>query len=109
MRMLLLAALTPVLIPVYYHGPGRFGSQWVTGVSIYNGSSQTIAGNGAEFVVSCPIPEGCFFDTLQPGTSAAIFAPQSERGLLLYLPDDEADEVALQALFASGRTKIDEL
>jgi hypothetical protein len=113
-RLLLLMALafgaaaqttTPVLIPVFYNGPGAFGSQWFTSVAVNNFSSQTIEGRGLTFTDrSCPIPEGCGREDLGPGNFGNVgdaFHPDQQwpAGFLLYLPANEADAVELDARF----------
>jgi hypothetical protein len=113
-RLLLLLALafgataqttTPVLIPVFYNGPGAFGSQWFTSVAVNNFSSQTIEGRGLTFTDrSCAIPEGCGREELGPGDFGHVgdmFHPDQQwpAGFLLYLPANEADAVELDGRF----------
>jgi hypothetical protein len=47
----------PVLIPVFYAGPGAFGSQWNTQLTILNNSDTALT--SVPYIYQCPIPEGC--------------------------------------------------
>lgn len=93
---------TPVLIPTFYNGPGQFGSQWRTDVFLVNGMQQNIEGRGVEFLVPCPIPEGCPSNQIAVKQRGVVSGPQSDRGLLLHLPADEAERVELAAHFGEG-------
>lgn len=90
---------TPILIPVLYQGGGQAGSDWYSFAYVNNFTSQTIDGHGVEFLVSCPIPEGCFFGELRSGDTGAVAGPQSASGLLLHVPADEADKFEIQGVF----------
>ena len=52
-----LQATTPVLIPVFFAGPGAFGSFWNTQLTILNNSVKPLT--SIPYVYECPIPEGC--------------------------------------------------
>ena len=98
---------TPVLIPVYYNGPGAFGSQWYTQVSINNFTSQVVEGRGVTFVSrACPIPEGCARTRLAAGDFGTVGGqnmfdpgPNWGTGFLLYIPSNEALDFELDARF----------
>ena len=47
----------PVLIPVFYAGPGAFGSQWNTQLTVLNNSDAPLT--SIPYIYQCPIPEGC--------------------------------------------------
>ena len=47
----------PVLIPVFYGGPGAFGSQWNTQLTVLNNSDAPVT--SIPYFYFCPIPEGC--------------------------------------------------
>lgn len=97
-----LAQTTPILVPVFYNGPGAYGSQWFTWVWINNFTTQTIEGRGLDLIVRCPIPEGCFADDFRPGDVGSVVGPQSQSGFLLYLPADQTGGVELDARFGEG-------
>ena len=50
-------ATTPVLIPVFFAGPGAFGSFWNTQLTILNNSVKPLT--SIPYIYECPIPEGC--------------------------------------------------
>lgn len=50
-------ANTPVLIPVFFAGPGAFGSSWNTQLTVLNNSDKPLT--SIPYVFECPIPEGC--------------------------------------------------
>jgi hypothetical protein len=50
-------ANTPVLIPVFFAGPGAFGSSWNTQLTILNNSDKPLT--SIPYIYDCPIPEGC--------------------------------------------------
>lgn len=53
------AQTTPVLIPVFYNGPGQRGSQWFTAVNYTYLGSEAIQGRGVRVLDrTCPIPGG---------------------------------------------------
>jgi hypothetical protein len=93
------AQTTPVLVPVFYNGPGSFGSEWFTSVSVNNFTGQRIEGHGLEFVVICPIPEGCEREDLHPDAVGRVAGPQLPSGFLLHIPAGETDRVELDARF----------
>lgn len=94
-----LAQTTPVLVPVFYNGPGAYGSEWFTTVAVNNFSSQTIEGHGLETLVRCPIPEGCERTRFIAGDVGYVTGPQSSSGFLLYLPAAETRKVELDVRF----------
>jgi len=85
-----------VLIPIAYHGHGRFGSYWATGITAWNTGDRPLSVAGVKFIVSssCGIPEGCLVDELPVGETGDVVTAnwnyiQAPHGLLLSLPDDE--------------------
>ena len=48
---------TLVLVPVFFAGPGAFGSFWNTQLTILNNSDKPLT--SIPYIYSCPIPEGC--------------------------------------------------
>jgi hypothetical protein len=95
-------ATTPILVPLFYNGPGAYGSTWWTGVRIDNHMSVPFSSPGAVFSVMCPIPEGCESETIQPADGGFLIRPQTASGLLLYAPANEAHLVAFSARFGEG-------
>jgi hypothetical protein len=93
------AQTTPVLVPVFYNGPGAFGSQWFTSVNLNNFTTQTVEGHGLELIVQCPIPEGCFADDLRPGDVGSVSGPMLATGFLLHIPAAETDRFEIDARF----------
>jgi len=96
-----LAAVTPVLVPTFYEGPGAFGSQWRTTVVVNNLSDSQLSGNGVMFRTVCSIPEGCSTPQVEPGQFGSIESPQAPNGILLYPTAEQAEKVAFSAHFAS--------
>lgn len=105
----LLAQTTPVLIPTYYNGPGQFGSQWFTHVRVVNGTNADLDGHGLTFNVQCPIPEGCERPSVPARQYGDLVGPQSDRGLLLHLPIDSAEQFEFDAHFGEGDRRSYEL
>jgi hypothetical protein len=98
------AQTTRVLVPVFYNGPGGFGSQWFTTVNLNNFTSQTVAGHGLTFMArSCQIPEGCPRSELAPGEYGSVgsqFTPANfPAGFFLYLPSAETNAFEIDARF----------
>src|SRR5204862_7885764 len=82
---------TLVLIPVFYNGPGAFGTEWHTGIVINNHSQDSLSSPGVTFAIICPIPEGCTSDRVPSGQFGSIIEPSAPNGLLLTLPGDGRD------------------
>jgi hypothetical protein len=94
------AQTTPVLIPVFYNGPGQFGSQWFTAVNVNNLTSQRIEGHGLRFQDrSCPIPEGCEVGFLDPRGWGSVTSGNLAGGFFLHLPAAEESKFELDARF----------
>ena len=94
------AQTTPVLIPVFYNGPGQFGSEWFTAVNISNFTSQTVQGHGLRFIDrACPIPEGCETGDIAPNAFGSIAGPATASGFLLHIPAAQASQFELDARF----------
>ena len=95
-----LAQTTPVLVPVFYNGPGQHGSDWFTAVNIGNFTTQTVQGRGLRFIDrTCPIPEGCERGDIEPNDFGSIAGPNLQSGFLLHVPAAEADKFELDARF----------
>lgn len=94
-----------VLIPVFYQGPGAFGTFWVTIVVINNHSSQPVRAPGVTFGILCPIPEGCMSSDVPPFSFGALAKPESASGLIVYIPAGEADRVIFSAQL-SARPRV---
>jgi len=80
-----------VLIPIFYGGPGAFGSLWRTRLAIFNNSDQPL--KGITFNSLCPIPEGCLAP-IPPKSSLTLIASDGFRyinGFLLYPGIDQPD------------------
>src|SRR5688572_10447681 len=86
-----------VLIPVFYQGPGAFGTTWVTEVVIHTHSSQPVRAPGVTFGTQCPIPEGCFISDVPAFSIGTPAGPVSASGLILYIAAAEADRVIFSA------------
>jgi hypothetical protein len=101
-------AVSPVLIPTMYNGPGAFGTHWATAVMVNNYASAPFSSPGVLFTVLCTIPEGCLSDTLLPGGVGGIGGPYPPpaNGLLLYLPDPETDTAFMARIAASPRSPL---
>ena len=106
--MLFVSALlaTKILIPVYFNAAG--GAAWNTFLVINNRMSKPFSTPGLSFLVICPIPEGCFSDSVPPGqfgapfpTSAAGAVTTSPAGLLLQAPEDEADRLTFRLMISA--------
>lgn len=108
MRFLLIACFafstfaqtTPVLVPVFYNGPGQRGSEWFTAVNYTYTGSKTIEGHGLRFLDRrCPIPEGCESSEIAPGTFGTVAGPEVASGFLLHVPLSQVELFALDARF----------
>ena len=96
------AETSTILIPTLYIGPGAHGSFWWSGASVNNYSELPFASPGVEFIVQCPIPEGCFSSDVPPGEFGLITGPRPAGGLLLHAPSEVAENLAFQARFGQG-------
>jgi hypothetical protein len=88
-----------ILVPTLYVGPGALGSRWYSNVVVNNHSAVPFSSPGVQFLVHCPIPEGCFSAEVAPGAYGHIVAPRPAEGLLLTAPDGIAEDLAFQARF----------
>ena len=93
-----------ILIPVFLgeRNPGGFGFPphvygWITSAFVANESTEPVEGHGVRFSLHCDIPEGCAYSSIPPGMIGEIFAPVSEAGLVLEIPDPERVSVAAWA------------
>jgi hypothetical protein len=102
----LLLAASPVLIPTLYNGPGAFGTRWSTAVVLNNHTTAEFRSPGVTFGVLCPIPEGCLSDVVPAGAFGGIASPNAANGLLLDLPDEQADIAFMARLAASPRNAL---
>jgi hypothetical protein len=94
------AQTTPVLVPVFYNGPGQFGSEWFTAVNISNFTTQRVEGHGLRFIDrTCAIPEGCERTTIEPGAFGSVAGPDLQSGFLLHIPAAQASQFELDARF----------
>ena len=94
------AQTTPVLIPVFYNGPGQYGSEWFTAVNISNFTTQTVQGHGLRFIDrTCPIPEGCETGNIAPNAFGSVAGPATASGFLLHIPAAQASQFELDARF----------
>lgn len=100
------AETSTILIPTLYIGPGSHGSFWWSGASVNNYSELPFASPGVEFIVQCPIPEGCFSSEVPPGEFGLIIAPRPAGGLLLHAPSEVAGDLAFQARFGQGENVL---
>ena len=94
------AADQKILIPVYYNGPGA-GTLWRTALVIENKMSQGFRSPGTTFATQCPIPEGCFVDTIPAGQLGFLVLTTAPGGLLLMAPADEADKLVMRLEIAA--------
>ncbi|HYO76900.1 MAG TPA: hypothetical protein VE010_10595, partial [Thermoanaerobaculia bacterium] len=92
---------SPILVPIFYNGPGVNGAEWFTSVQITNRGSQHLDGRGITFLrrSGCPIPEGCSLGHARRGETSEIEEPQSLEGLLLHPSAADADLIDVQAQF----------
>lgn len=88
------------LIPVFYNGPGQYGSEWFTAVNIYNRTTKSVPGNGLRFLDrSCAALEGCESASIEPGAWGGVAGPNVQGGFLLNVPDGEEALFELDARF----------
>lgn len=109
LRLLLVALLAlptvaddTILIPIFYNGPGGFGTQWRTTVLVRNRMATPLAVPGIDWLVTCPIPEGCARDVVDPGEHGTLIAPPSREGLVLHVDADDTERLAFRAFFAAA-------
>jgi hypothetical protein len=98
-------AVTTILVPTLYNGPGAFGTQWWSMVAVDNQSSRPFSSPGVSFTVlgpPCGIPEGCTTSEIAPGRSGVVASPLPATGLLLYSTADLAHDLAFRGRFGSG-------
>lgn len=96
------SAVTTILVPTLYNGPGAFGSQWWSRLVVNNHSPLAFSSPAVSFLVVCPIPEGCVRAEVAPGDFGAVESPNPATGLLLYSTVDLARDLAFSARFGSG-------
>jgi hypothetical protein len=94
---------TTILIPTLYLGPGAHGSNWWSGLVVNNYSSVPFSSPGVEFILQCPIPEGCFSAEVPPGELGVHMAPRPANGLLLHTTHEIARNLVFQARFGQGQ------
>jgi hypothetical protein len=85
---------TPVLVPVFFGGPGALGSMWVTQLTIVNNSDQSIL--EIPYRWPCAIPEGCDGPLPAHASVAARTIPGTRynTGFFLYPSEARAKQVA---------------
>jgi hypothetical protein len=94
------AQTTPILIPVFYNGPGQRGSDWFTSVTYVYSGTTAIPGHGLRVIDrTCPIPEGCERFDIAPNSFGAVAGPESVSGFLLHVPLSEVDRFVFDARF----------
>ncbi|HEY0159984.1 MAG TPA: hypothetical protein VGF28_22045 [Thermoanaerobaculia bacterium] len=98
------AQTSPILIPIFYNGPGAAGSEWLTRVQVTNRGSVHLEGHGVEFLrrSGCPIPEGCPIGHARRFELSDIEGPESLGGLLLHPLAADADLVEVQGQFGEA-------
>lgn len=96
-------AVSVVLIPTLYIGPGAFGSRWSTLLVLNNHMDVAFASPGVTFVTLCGLPEGCVSETVPPGSFGSVEGPRPINGLLLYLPAEDAAIIFMARLAALPR------
>lgn len=98
--------VSTILVPTLYNGPGAFGSTWWSSVVVNNHSPLPFSSPGVEFIIQCPIPEGCFSEEVPAGEFGGLIAPRPAGGLLLYAPAEVAENLAFQARFGQGNSAV---
>jgi hypothetical protein len=97
----------PVLIPVFFSGPGAFGSHWNTILTVANNSDLTLS--SIPYVYECGIPQGCF-NQMQPHVSRVWNASFTSyvTGFLINMPQDDVARVAFSLrVFDDHQAAID--
>jgi hypothetical protein len=94
------AQTSPILIPLFFNGPGANGAQWYTRVQVTNRGPEHLPGGGVQFLTICSAnPLGCHEDRARRGTFAMVEGPETVTGLLLHADAAHADAIDVQAQF----------
>lgn len=98
------AATERILIPVFYNG-GGVGAEWRSLVVVANLTGQRIETPGINWIVPCPIPEGCFLDSIASEQVAGLAGPEAGHGLVLTVPqsDERGDVITHLRIGAAPR------
>ncbi len=84
------------------------GSTWQTFFVINNRMSKPFSSSNLQFMIQCPIPEGCFSDSIPAGAFGAPAVETLPSGILLFAPDDEADKLVFRlAISARPRNPLE--
>ena len=97
----------PVLVPVFFGGPGAFGSHWNTRLTIANTSDVPLG--SIPYAYECPIPEGCLSPF--PSHASIVWNATSTfyvTGFFINMRQDEFPRVAFSLrVFDDSQSAID--
>ena len=86
------AADQKILVPIWFNAPGA-GATWQTFLIVNNRTSKPYSSSNVQFLIQCPIPEGCFSDSIPAGQFASVVSPTSRGGILFTAPAEDADKL----------------
>jgi hypothetical protein len=90
-------AYEKVLFPVFFFGAGAHGSQWATGISVYNAGPSTVTVPNPLFFGNpiCPAGCGCAPEArIEPGATGVVCGQFADpAGLIFYAPNAAASDL----------------